>query len=86
MFEKERERYVLFWKEFGPALKEGLGFDFENREKLIEILLFYSSFSQEKLTSLKEYCNRMPEGQKKYILYHGGTPERSLKILLISSI
>ena len=70
MFEKERDRYVEFWKEFGAALKEGLGSDFENKEKLTELLLFYSSFSEDKLTSLKEYCDRMPQNQKKYILYN----------------
>ena len=75
MFEKERERYILFWKEFGAALKEGLGFDFENKEKLIEILLFYSSFSQEQLTSLKEYCDRMPQNQKNIYYITGDSRE-----------
>ena len=75
MFEKERDRYILFWKEFGPALKEGLSFDFENKEKLTEILLFYSSFSKEKLTSLKEYCDRMPQNQKNIYYVAGDTRE-----------
>ena len=75
MFEKERDRYILFWKEFGLALKEGLGFDFENKEKLTEILLFYSSFSNGKLTSLKEYCDRMPQGQKNMYYVTGDTKE-----------
>ena len=55
--------YLKFWKEFGAALKEGVTDDFDNREKLLPLLLFASSNDGEKLTSLREYCERMKPGR-----------------------
>jgi len=64
MKEKENEQYLTFFKEFGPVLKEGLHFDYANKEKLQELVLFESSTAEAgKLVSLKEYVERMPEGQ-----------------------
>jgi molecular chaperone HtpG len=64
MKEKENEQYLKFFKEFGPVLKEGLHFDFANKEKLQELVLFESSAKEAgELVSLKEYVERMPEGQ-----------------------
>ena len=60
---KEKEKYLEFWKEFGPALKEGLNSDFENKEALSNLLLFQSSADAEKLISLQEYVERMPKEQ-----------------------
>ncbi|NMA43397.1 MAG: molecular chaperone HtpG [Oligosphaeraceae bacterium] len=63
--EKQIERYEKFWASFGKVLKEGLHTDFENREKLQELLLFESSGTEPgKLTSLADYVKRMPEEQK----------------------
>ena len=75
LFEKERETYLTFWGEFGLALKEGVTSDFENKEKLVSILLFKSSFSTEKYTSLKEYVDRMPPSQKKIYYITGDSIE-----------
>ncbi|HEV7505803.1 MAG TPA: molecular chaperone HtpG [Thermoanaerobaculia bacterium] len=63
MKEKEPETYLKFWGEFGRAIKEGTSSDYENKEKLLELLVFESSNDPEKLTSLKEYVERMKEGQ-----------------------
>ncbi len=64
MKEKENEQYLKFFKEFGPVLKEGLHFDHANKEKLQELVLFESSSKEAgQLVSLKEYVERMPEGQ-----------------------
>jgi molecular chaperone HtpG len=64
MKEKESEQYLKFFKEFGPVLKEGLHFDYANKEKLQELVLFESSNREAgELVSLKEYVERMPEGQ-----------------------
>jgi molecular chaperone HtpG len=63
--EKQSERYEKFWESFGKVLKEGLHTDFENREKLQDLLLFESSSTEPgKLTSLADYVKRMPEEQK----------------------
>ncbi|HSS51785.1 MAG TPA: molecular chaperone HtpG [Thermoanaerobaculia bacterium] len=63
MKEKEPDTYLKFWGEFGRAIKEGTSSDYENKEKLLELLIFQSSNDPEKLTSLKEYVERMKEGQ-----------------------
>src|SRR3954470_24818745 len=63
MKEKEPDTYLKFWGEFGRAIKEGTSSDYENKEKLLELLVFESSNDPEKLTSLKEYVERMKEGQ-----------------------
>jgi molecular chaperone HtpG len=65
MKEKSPEDYLKFYAEFGPVIKEGLHFDFANKEKLQELVLFESSRTDPGVfVSLKEYVTRMPEGQK----------------------
>jgi molecular chaperone HtpG len=60
---KEEETYLKFWTEFGRAIKEGTSSDYENKERLLELLVFQSSNDPEKLTTLKDYVARMKEGQ-----------------------
>ncbi len=65
MKEKEPEKYIEFYSSFGKVLKEGLYTDYENKEKLSDLVMFESTKTDKgKLTSLKEYVSRMPEGQK----------------------
>ncbi|HEV2856259.1 MAG TPA: molecular chaperone HtpG [Thermoanaerobaculia bacterium] len=63
MKNKEEETYLKFWGEFGRAIKEGASSDYENKERLLELLVFQSSNDPEKLTTLKDYVARMKEGQ-----------------------
>jgi molecular chaperone HtpG len=63
MHEKEPDKYLVFWNEFGRAMKEGVSSDFDNKDKLIALLRFQSSRDAEQLTALKDYVERMPEGQ-----------------------
>jgi molecular chaperone HtpG len=63
MREKDQDTYRKFWAEFGRAIKEGVSSDYENKERLLELLVFQSSNDPEKLTTLKEYVERMKEGQ-----------------------
>src|SRR5215813_12528555 len=60
---KEPEKYLSYWKQFGRVLKEGAGFDIENKDKLVPLYLFESSADPEKFTSLKEYVGRMKSDQ-----------------------
>ncbi|MGH9389356.1 MAG: molecular chaperone HtpG, partial [Vicinamibacteria bacterium] len=62
--EKEREKYLSVWKAFGRVLKEGPSEDYENKEKIAELVLFQSSEDEEKLSPLAEYVSRMKEGQE----------------------
>jgi len=71
MKEKEYDTYLKFWKEFGRAIKEGVSADYENKEKLLELLVFESSADKEKLTTLKEYVSRMKEDQKEIFYLTG---------------
>jgi len=61
--EKEYEKYLQFWDQFGRAIKEGVSSDYDNREKILSLLLFQSSNDPETLTTLKDYAARMKEGQ-----------------------
>ena len=63
----EREKYARFWKEFGRVLKEGVGEDFANKEKIAGLLRFASTHADtaDETVSLKDYIGRMKEGQEK---------------------
>jgi len=70
--EKSYDEYVSFWKEFGPVIKEGMHFDYANKEKLQELLLFESTKTEAgSYVSLKEYVGRMVEGQKEIYFITG---------------
>lgn len=55
--------YMKFWKNFGMAFKEGIYEDPANRVEIAELSRFYSTNSEDKLTSLDEYISRVKEGQ-----------------------
>ena len=58
----KRDQYAAFWDEFGAVLKEGVGEDFANRERLAKLLRFASTHA-DKGVSLADYASRMKEGQ-----------------------
>ncbi len=63
--EKEYDRYVKFYTEYGRLLKEGVHFDFERKEAISELLLFASTKSEgDSLRSLDQYIEGMAEGQE----------------------
>ena len=62
--EKDFDGYLKFYKEFGTVMKEGVYGDFENGDKLKELILFRSTKSEEgRLVSLRDYVDRMPTEQ-----------------------
>jgi molecular chaperone HtpG len=63
LFERNFDNYLKFWNQFGRALKEGASSDYENKERILSLLLFQSSADPEKLTTLKAYVERMKDGQ-----------------------
>jgi len=65
---EDEEKYLEFWTPFGKAIKEGLSSDFDNKEKILPLVLFESSHGEDKLTTLAEYVQRMPEEQE-FIYY-----------------
>jgi molecular chaperone HtpG len=78
MLEGDRAKYESFWRELGRAVKEGVDSDYENRDALVQLLLFGSSRDAEALGTLKEYVERMPEGQKD-IWYLTGTSREQIE-------
>ena len=60
----EPEKFKTFYAEFGAVLKEGLGEDFANRERLAKLLRFASSTTDTVSVGLADYKARMKEGQE----------------------
>ena len=61
--ENQKDKYAAFWQEFGNVLKEGIGEDFTNRERLAGLFRFASTHADEGV-SLADYVSRMKEGQE----------------------
>ena len=63
----ENAKFMKFWKEFGRVLKEGVGEDFANRDKIAGLLRFASTHSDtaDETVSLADYLARAKEGQDK---------------------
>jgi len=69
MAEKDQEKYAKFWGEFGKVLKEGVGEDFSNKDKIAGLLRFASTQAdtRDETVSLADYIGRMkPEQEKIY--------------------
>ena len=62
--EKEAGKYTQFYAEFGSVLKEGLGEDFANKDKIAKLLRFASSTTEGVSTGFADYKARMKEGQE----------------------
>jgi molecular chaperone HtpG len=63
----KKQQYAEFWKEFGQVLKEGIGEDSANQERIAKLARFASTHSDsaEQVVSLVDYVGRMKEGQDK---------------------
>lgn len=71
--EEDKAKYARFYGEFGAVLKEGLGEDFGNRERLAKLLRFASTASDSVSVSLADYKARMKEGQEAIYYITGDT-------------
>jgi molecular chaperone HtpG len=65
--ENQKEKYEIFWKEFGRVLKEGVAEDRGNAAKIAKLLRFSSTLDdgEEQKVSLADYVARMKEGQER---------------------
>ena len=63
----DKEKYTKFWEAFGSVLKEGVGEDHANKEKIAGLIRFASTHNDtpEQTVSLADYIGRMKEGQEK---------------------
>jgi len=72
----EYEKYVAFFKELGPVLKEGVGRDWTNRQKVADLVLFESIKTEKgKYITLQQYVDAMPADQKEIYYLIGETRE-----------
>ncbi len=76
MAKKDKEKYDIFYAEFGNVLKEGLYNDFENREKILELLQFNTINSDEKVM-IEDFVKNINE-EKKEIYYITGKASLSM--------
>ena len=60
----DQEKFKKFYAEFGSVIKEGLGEDMGNRDRILKLLRFSTSTNDEVSTSLTAYKEAMKEGQK----------------------
>jgi len=65
--QEQKDKYATFWKEFGQVLKEGIGEDHANKERIAKLLRFASTQndSDAQTVSFGDYIGRMKEGQDK---------------------
>jgi len=94
-----KDKYAVFWKEFGRVLKEGVGEDPGNRERIAKLLRFSSTHidREEQSVSLADYLARMKQGQDRIYYVTAETflaaknsphleifRKRSIEVLLLS--
>ncbi len=67
MADNDAEKFATFWKEFGRVLKEGVGEDLANKDRIAKLLRFASTKADtpDETVSLADYISRMKEGQDK---------------------
>ena len=72
---EKKDKYATFWKEFGQVLKEGIGEDSGNKERLAKLLRFASTHgdTDAQTVSFADYVARMKEGQDKIYYATGET-------------
>ena len=86
MLTKERDKYEDFFKNFGYSLKYGTYEDYGmHKDELIDLLLFYSS-KEDKYVTLKEYKERMKEGQNEIYYASGKSIEQIKKLPQIENL
>lgn len=62
--QEEKSEYKSFYEQFSKNIKLGIHEDSANRDKLSQLLMYYSSKSNNEMVTFKEYIERMPDNQK----------------------
>lgn len=71
LMNSDPDRYRTFWREFGRVVKEGLLSDTDNQRAILDISSFVSTHDPEQPTTLREYIERMKEGQEEIYFMTG---------------
>ena len=75
---ENKDDFQKFYEQFGKNIKLGIHEDSANREKLSDLLMFYSTKSGEEMVTFKEYIRRMQETQK-MIYYITGESKKAVE-------
>jgi molecular chaperone HtpG len=81
LLSSNRSKYKQFWQEFGQVIKSGINMTHgKDQDKLVDLLIFPSSYPSSDVTTLEEYVERMPEEQEA-IYYVTGENEATVEKL-----
>merc|ERR1711964_442238 len=83
---KKKDDYKKFYEQFGKNLKLGIHEDSTNRNKLADLLRYQTSKSGDESISLKEYCDRMKEGQNDIYYVTGESVQQVSSSLFIETL
>ncbi len=86
MLENDREKYEEFYAAFGRQLKYGTVAEYGVHKEACQDLLLLHSHKQNKLVSLKEYVEAMPEGQEKIYYVPGENKEHLSKLPQVEAL
>jgi molecular chaperone HtpG len=75
---ENKDDFMKFYEQFGKNIKLGIHEDSANREKLSDLLMFYSTKSDDNMVTFKEYIERMQESQKS-IYYITGESKKAVE-------
>lgn len=77
LLKDDRDKYLTFWKAFGPQLKYGVVNEFGTHKELLKDLLLFWSSKAEGMSTLREYRDRMPESQQFIYYVRGESKEKA---------
>ena len=77
LLKDDREKYLTFWKAFGPQLKYGVVNEFGVHKDLLKDLLLFWSSKSEGMSTLREYRDRMSESQQFIYYVRGESKEKA---------
>ncbi|KAM9207484.1 LOW QUALITY PROTEIN: heat shock protein HSP 90-alpha-like [Dugong dugon] len=83
---EDKENYKKFYEQFCKNIKLGIHEDSQNRKKLSELLRYYTSASSDEMVSLKDYCTRMKENQKRIYHITGETKDQTANLAFVERL